>query len=121
MLKVGDAAPDFSLPNADMHLQSLGDYRAALLVLYFYPRDDTPGCTLQATDFTEMINQFESAGAGFRSRLRNRKPLFWSTPIGPANFFADGQGPRARFVRWLAIGILVHGYHPRQLIETKRR
>ncbi|RKZ36523.1 MAG: hypothetical protein DRQ37_03945 [Gammaproteobacteria bacterium] len=63
MLKVGDAAPDFSLPSAGMHLRSLGDYGTALLVLYFYPRDDTPGCTLQATDFTEMINQFAAAGA----------------------------------------------------------
>lgn len=63
MLKEGDKAPDFSLPNADMQIKSLTDFCDRNLVLYFYPKDDTPGCTLQATEFSELLSQFDEAGA----------------------------------------------------------
>lgn len=63
MLRVGDRAPDFLLPNADMEMQALSHFSDKILVLYFYPRDDTPGCTLQATEFSELIELFEEAGA----------------------------------------------------------
>ncbi|TNF91792.1 MAG: peroxiredoxin, partial [Gammaproteobacteria bacterium] len=62
MLKAGDKAPDFSLPTSDMEMKSLGDYANKWLLLYFYPKDDTPGCTIQATDFTDMLDEYLEAG-----------------------------------------------------------
>ena len=63
MLGPGDKAPDFSLPDTEMHLRTLGEFAGRKLVLYFYPKDDTPGCTLMATDFTELLDEFEAEGA----------------------------------------------------------
>ena len=60
MLKVGDSAPDFDLPDAAMEMVSLADYCGKKsVVLYFYPKDDTPGCTLQAIEFGDLEEQFE--------------------------------------------------------------
>ena len=59
MLKVGQSAPTFDLPDGDMNVVSLGDYRGVSnVVLYFYPRDDTPGCTLEAIDFSDLQDNF---------------------------------------------------------------
>lgn len=58
------AAPDFSLPDQDENLRSLVDYRGKWVVLYFYPKDDTPGCTTEACNFRderEAIKQFGNA------------------------------------------------------------
>ncbi len=62
MLQVGDKAPDFSLPSADMEIRSLADSAGKWLLLYFYPKDDTPGCTIQATDFSDMLDEYVAAG-----------------------------------------------------------
>ena len=62
MLQVGDKAPDFSLPSADMEIRTLADCAGKWFLLYFYPKDDTPGCTIQATDFTDMLDQYAAAG-----------------------------------------------------------
>lgn len=58
MLEVGIKAPDFSLPdqNGDMH--TLSEYAGKKVILYFYPRDNTPGCTKQACGFSELYPQF---------------------------------------------------------------
>ena len=58
MLTINTPAPDFSLPNASGVTLSLADFVGKNLVLYFYPRDDTSGCTLQAQQFTALIKQF---------------------------------------------------------------
>lgn len=63
MLNVGDEAPDISVPDSDMEMQDLKSFLDGYLVLYFYPKDDTPGCTIQANDFTDMLDDFEAAGA----------------------------------------------------------
>ena len=63
MLEEGNKAPDFLLPDAEMQMMALSDFSATTLVLYFYPRDDTPGCTLQATEFSELLEAFVEAGA----------------------------------------------------------
>ncbi len=63
MLRVGDKAPNFSLPDSDMEIRTLSHFSDRNLVLYFYPKDDTPGCTIQATDFSELIDEFEALGA----------------------------------------------------------
>lgn len=60
MLKVDDKAPDFSLINSDMDLQSLGDFAGQWLVLYFFPKDNTPSAITLATDFTEFEAEFDN-------------------------------------------------------------
>ena len=61
-LKVGDAAPSFSLPDADGTLVSLSDYAGRRVIVYFYPAAMTPGCTTQAVDFTANAADLDSAG-----------------------------------------------------------
>ncbi|WP_137390538.1 thioredoxin-dependent thiol peroxidase [Rhodoligotrophos defluvii] len=60
-LKEGSAAPHFSLPGDGGRTMSLGDFAGRKLVLYFYPRDDTPGCTREAIEFSAAKDQFEHA------------------------------------------------------------
>lgn len=62
-LSVGDTAPDFTLPRDGGAEISLSALRGGPVVLYFYPRDDTPGCTKEAIGFTEALPQFEALGA----------------------------------------------------------
>jgi peroxiredoxin Q/BCP len=59
-LKEGDLAPDFSLPGDDNQTISLSDYTGKKLVLYFYPKDDTPGCTKEACEFQEALPGFNN-------------------------------------------------------------
>jgi peroxiredoxin Q/BCP len=59
----GDAAPDFTLPDQTGKTRTLGEFRGKWLVLYFYPRDDTPGCTEQAMRYRNAMRDLESLGA----------------------------------------------------------
>jgi thioredoxin-dependent peroxiredoxin len=59
----GDPAPTFALPDQDGNEVSLADYAGRWVVLYFYPRDDTPGCTTEACEFTDGIQAFEDLDA----------------------------------------------------------
>jgi peroxiredoxin Q/BCP len=59
---VGAKAPAFKLPSDDGATVSLGDFKGRKLVLYFYPRADTPGCTREAIDFTKLRGAFDKAG-----------------------------------------------------------
>jgi thioredoxin-dependent peroxiredoxin len=61
-LKVGDQAPDFSLPNESSQTISLSDYKGKKLVIYFYPKDDTPGCTAQACSLRDNHQSFLNKG-----------------------------------------------------------
>ena len=63
MLEVGVKAPDFTLPDQNGDLHSLSDYRGKKVILYFYPKDNTPGCTKQACGFAERYPQFIEKGA----------------------------------------------------------
>ena len=63
MLQIGDAAPDFSLPGDGGSLVSLAKLRGKKVVLYFYPKDDTTGCTLEAKNFNDLKGAFDKAGA----------------------------------------------------------
>lgn len=60
---VGSAAPDFELPDQHGATHRLGDYVGKWLVLYFYPKDNTPGCTTQACEFRDNIFAFRGLGA----------------------------------------------------------
>ena len=63
MLSVGTKAPEFSLPDQDGNMHSLSDYRGQKVILYFYPKDNTAGCTKQACNFGELMPQFREKGA----------------------------------------------------------
>ena len=63
MLEVGTKAPAFTLPDKDGNLVSLSDFLGKKVVLYFYPRDNTPGCTRQAVAFAERFGAFEEKNA----------------------------------------------------------
>jgi peroxiredoxin Q/BCP len=62
-LAVGDKAPNFKLPADDGGTVSLGDFKGRKLVVYFYPRADTPGCTKESIDFSKQKAAFTKAGA----------------------------------------------------------
>lgn len=63
MLEIGMKAPDFALLNQDNEEVKLSDFLGKKVVLYFYPRDNTPGCTKQACGFAENYPHFKEAGA----------------------------------------------------------
>ena len=58
MLEIGTKAPDFSLPDQNGEIHSLEEYKGKKVILYFYPRDNTAGCTTQACGFAERYPQF---------------------------------------------------------------
>lgn len=62
-VQVGQAAPDFTLPNQDGVSVSLSDFKGKHVVLYFYPKDMTPGCTTQACDFRDQYENFSDLNA----------------------------------------------------------
>ncbi len=63
MIDTGDTAPDFTLPRDGGGEITLSGLKPQKVVLYFYPKDDTPGCTKEAIGFTEHVKAFEEAGA----------------------------------------------------------
>lgn len=62
MLEIGSKAPDFTLPDQNGELHSLKDYRGKKVILYFYPKDNTPGCTMQACGYSERVEEFTEKG-----------------------------------------------------------
>lgn len=63
MLEIGTPAPDFSLPDQEGREHRLSDYRGRKVILYFYPKDNTPGCTKQACGYSQLAPQFTEKGA----------------------------------------------------------
>ncbi|MGJ5676738.1 MAG: thioredoxin-dependent thiol peroxidase [Nostochopsis sp.] len=61
--QAGEKALDFTLPNQDGNLVTLSDFQSNWLILYFYPKDDTPGCTTEAKEFTDLSQEFSTLGA----------------------------------------------------------
>jgi peroxiredoxin Q/BCP len=62
MLSAGNPFPNFALPNQDGKITKLSDFAGQWLVIYFYPKDDTPGCTVQGKSFTASKADFDAAG-----------------------------------------------------------
>ena len=62
-LQEGTAAPDFTLPTDGEGSVTLSDLKGGPVVVYFYPKDDTPGCTTEAKDFTDLAGEFDALGA----------------------------------------------------------
>ena len=63
MLETGIKAPEFKLPDQNGQMHSLSDYKGRKVILYFYPKDNTSGCTKQACGFAERYPQFQEKGA----------------------------------------------------------
>lgn len=61
-LKVGDEAPDFTLPDQEGKMVNLKSLRGSPVVLYFYPKDDTPGCTKEACGFRDVFSEIRAKG-----------------------------------------------------------
>ena len=61
--QVGDLAPDFSLPEDTGAIRTLSEQRGSWLVLYFYPKDDTPGCTTESCEFRDAYATYQATGA----------------------------------------------------------
>ncbi|CAK6690088.1 thioredoxin-dependent thiol peroxidase [Synechococcus sp. CCY9201] len=61
-LQIGDPAPDFTLPDQEGKSVSLADFRGQRVVIYFYPKDDTPGCTKEACNFRDQWSSFSANG-----------------------------------------------------------
>lgn len=92
-IEVGQEAPDFSLPAHDDSVVRLSDFRGSPVVLYFYPKDDTPGCTKEACAFRDRKKEMEKLGAvvlgvspddtashaSFREKYRLNFPLLSDT------------------------------------------
>lgn len=63
MLEIGTKAPDFTLPDQNGEMHTLSEYRGKKVLLYFYPKDNTPGCTRQACGYSERLAQFQEKKA----------------------------------------------------------
>ena len=63
MISVNSKAPDFRLPGSDGKEHTLGEFKGRYLVLYFYPKDDTPGCTIEAKGFSASLDEIRKLGA----------------------------------------------------------
>jgi thioredoxin-dependent peroxiredoxin len=84
MLQLGDQAPDFALPDQDGNPVRLDDYRGQTVVLYFYPKADTPGCTTQACGLRDTISDFNDVGAAVLGISPD--------PVKLVKKFHEGQG-----------------------------
>ncbi len=94
-VNVGDKAPDFDLPTDGDGALSLSSLKGKKVVLYFYPKDSTPGCTVEAKDFRDRIKDFENAGAvivGASKDSVKRHDNFKAKNGLPFQLVSDGQG-----------------------------
>lgn len=100
MLQEGDTAPYFSLPDQDGHMVTLDDVAGKWLVLYFYPKDNTSGCTTEACDFTGALADFQSIGADV---------------IGVS---PDSPGSHARFIAKQNLGITLLSDQEKEILRA---
>ncbi len=98
-LKIGDPAPAFSLYDQNNQLHSLKDYRGQWLVVYFYPKDDTPGCTQEACNFRDdilVIRQLNARVLGISIDNTDSHKAFAQKYSLPFPLLADSKGQVAR-------------------------
>ena len=100
MLSAGNPFPNFSLPNQDGKITKLSDYAGQWLVIYFYPKDDTPGCTIQGKAFTASKADFDAAGiACFRALAMLSAYRAEAERADNEIRYADGPAPQFSFLR----------------------
>ena len=92
MPEVGDSAPDFTLPTDGGGEFKLSAQKGSPVVVYFYPKDDTSGCTKEAIAFTENLDAFKSAGVWVEKSMYGRKYM----GVERATFLVDGDGKIAQ-------------------------
>jgi len=94
MVKVGKRVADFKLPATGERLLSLKDFKGSILVLYFYPKDNTPGCTREGQDFRDAHDAFKAAGAAIvgvsRDSVRSHEN-FCAKHAFPFPLISDGD------------------------------
>jgi peroxiredoxin Q/BCP len=98
-LAEGDAAPAFALADQDGETRRLADYRGQWVVLYFYPKDDTPGCTAEACNFRDDVPRLRQLGAqvlGVSLDSRKSHAAFAEEHHLPFPLLADRDGEVAR-------------------------
>jgi peroxiredoxin Q/BCP len=117
-LEPGDQAPAFTLPDQDGTPVSLEDFKGRKLLLYFYPADDTPGCTKEACQFNDNLHAFQAADvpvigvspddAASHQRFRSKFGLGFTLLSDPDHAVADQYGAWGERVRYgqTIIGIL---------------
>ncbi len=94
-LKAGDQAPDFTLPSDQNNPVSLKDFRGKKVILYFYPKDNTPGCTREACDFRDSLAQFSNQNTvvlGISKDNPERHQKFKQKYVLPFTLLADENG-----------------------------
>lgn len=94
-LEIGDQAPDFSLPSDNNQNVSLHSLRGKKVILYFYPKDNTPGCTKQACDFRDTLSDFITKDAvilGISKDNPTRHKQFKEKYMLPFTLLADENG-----------------------------
>ena len=94
-LKTGNKAPAFNLPTDGGDTLKLGDLKGKKVVLYFYPKDSTPGCTTEAQDFRDRIKTFEKAGAAVLGASKDsvkRHDNFKAKQAIPFPLLSDEEG-----------------------------
>jgi peroxiredoxin Q/BCP len=99
MLEPGDDAPDFSLPNQDGQTVALSDLDGQYTVVYFYPRADTPGCTIEAEGFRDDWDAYEAAGVsvvGISDDPAEELEAFREKYDLPFDLLSDEEGSVAR-------------------------
>jgi thioredoxin-dependent peroxiredoxin len=117
-LEPGDQAPAFTLPDQDSRPVSLEDFKGRKLLLYFYPADDTPGCTAEACQFNDNLHAFQTAevpvvgvspdDAASHQRFRSKFGLRFTLLSDPDHAVAErygAWGERNRYGRTI-VGIL---------------
>lgn len=104
-IKEGDKAPDFTLPVDGGGKLTLSSLQGKKVVLYFYPKDDTPGCTQESKDFTSAHAEFEAAGAvilGFSKDSVKKHDKFKEKYGFPFNLVSDEEGETlAKYGVWV--------------------
>jgi thioredoxin-dependent peroxiredoxin len=92
MLKENSKAPDFNLPDQNNTYHTLADYKDKWIVIYFYPKDNSPGCTIEAKNFRDNINKFRKLNAeviGISPDLPDSHKIFTDTFNLPITLLSD--------------------------------
>ena len=102
MVSENDAAPEFTMQDQDGAEHSLSDYRGRKVVLYFYPKDDTPGCTTQACDIRDRWGELQQTGAAIlgvspdtvasHAKFRDKFSLPFTLLADPDHAVAEAYG-----------------------------
>jgi peroxiredoxin Q/BCP len=116
-IAAGTAAPDFSAPNQDGKIVKLSDYKGKFVLMYFYPKDDTPGCTKEACDFRDKYGEIRALNTtvlGVSRQDAKSHQAFIAKHKLPFDLLIDEKGDIAKLYGVGTMPIL--GLHKRQSV-----